>query len=504
MANRDVQHRVSDIVLEDDRLIKVGGQRQSPPTSPGPGGMAESHAEEVQEAGPADRPAYHHHVGVVHSVLEEDDWFSDDKTLRAENTRINWDKDKTISVNQFAKQWLHFDFVQEKWIQRAENKGKLSFQNWQAYAAIGAFAAMIAATGSKSDSVAGRIDVPPGTLYATGLGASTVEGFIIIPPSVSPPAGLFTVPAPRGSILEAAMLGVWALMAMTIGTGTYEIWGTPYDWVHARNVSEAFDSSQPPWVDNVADIESDFVVNEDHAKGIAIRELVYRAREANKWSVTLVDDPRIEYGDILQFTDGSKLYVEDFSRRLDRGSEAILDVKGFLIPLNKMRSEGAIRPPLEVPPPGTGTSEPPPGSGGGGTGGSGGEEGESTIPDYGSIVNMVEGWFNTTVPASENERGKAQMTRVIAWEIYKVNPNIGLLVKTGGNNVNGLSTDVVVQKPDGSFADVASHTDPSGGMVTITASWNDHPPDSNTSDMSRWVQPTEALANAPGPMTRKI
>ena len=161
-------------------------------------------------------------------------------------------------------------------------------------------------------------------------------------------------------IPEAAAMATYMFLTLNSGTGTYEIWGNPYDWVHARNISEAFDSSVPTWVDNGVDIESDFIANEEHAKVTVIRELIYQARAANKWTVTLVDDPRIEYGDILQFVDGNQLYVEDFTRRLERGSEATLEVKGFLIsPVSKARGGRpswkfllSLRPqsPLEVAP----------------------------------------------------------------------------------------------------------------------------------------------------------
>jgi hypothetical protein len=69
-----------------------------------------------------------------------------------------------------------------------------------------------------------------------------------------------------------------------------------------------------------------------------------------------------------------------------------------------------------------------------------------TLPDYSGIVATVEAMFNRTVPASENENGKAQMTRMIAWEINKVNPDMGLFSNTSGTNVNGLSTDLVVHR----------------------------------------------------------
>ena len=329
-ANRSLQGRHSDIILEDSRLLKIGGQRQRPPIT----------RVRVQWLNP-ELKMYKKQDQLLGSPVtitlgwfipywKRTVWYSDDHTLRAvpSSTRINYAT--STSVNEFAKKWLHFDFVHEDWTPQAENKGKLSFKNWQSIAADAAFLLMVGKIGSRSDMVAGEVLVstPPSSLVAAP-GTGQVSGVM----KVVPTTAFKTVPTPiTGSIAEALATGAWATMAMTLGTGTYEIWGTPFDWVHARNTSEAFDSSTPTWVDNNQDIESDFITNENHAKAVAIRELIYLARSANKWSVTLVDDPRIEFGDILEFTDGNQFYVEDFSRSLERGSEATLDVKGFLIP----------------------------------------------------------------------------------------------------------------------------------------------------------------------------
>ena len=334
MANRQLQGRVPDIVLEDSRLIKVGGQRQRPPKSRvrvmwlNP--TMKQYKKQDQLLGSPQTIT----LGWFIPYWKRTVWFSDDHTQRAVDgsTRINWNT--STSVNEFAKEWLGFDFVEEKWKQQAENRGKLSFRNWQSIAALSAFTAMIFITKTKVDHVQGLLTGNAGLV--PGLGGN-----------------LTTLPAAQGSIAESIALGTWALMAMTVGTGTYEIWGTPFEWVHARNISEAFNVRIPLWVDNPVDIESDFIVNEEHGKATAIRELIYQSREVNKWSVTLVDDPRIEYGDILKFTDGSQLYVEDFSRSLERGSEATLDVKGFLIPKAKISQRSIsspVAPPSVVPP----------------------------------------------------------------------------------------------------------------------------------------------------------
>jgi hypothetical protein len=62
---------------------------------------------------------------------------------------------------------------------------------------------------------------------------------------------------------------------------------------------------------------------------VAARELIYRVRSASVYGVTIVDDPRIEPGDLLQLPDGSRLYVTGYRRMLHRDAPAVLEVEGF-------------------------------------------------------------------------------------------------------------------------------------------------------------------------------
>jgi hypothetical protein len=121
------------------------------------------------------------------------------------------------------------------------------------------------------------------------------------------------------------------LSLMLIGTGIYEVWGNPYDWKHAKNTTEAYDTSGVQWLDNPETVECDLIMNESHADAIAVQELIYLARSASKTDTTIVDDLRMEKGDIVQFADGTKFYVENFTRSLTRGTAATLELQGFLI-----------------------------------------------------------------------------------------------------------------------------------------------------------------------------
>jgi hypothetical protein len=148
-------------------------------------------------------------------------------------------------------------------------------------------------------------------------------------PDIAPPFGGPTYPS--GKLVQGALeLSVLLVMA-SIGTGMYEVHGTPYDYVHARNTAEAYASNTPAWVENIEEIENDFVATEQAAQAYAVRELIYRARAASSYGLTIVDDPRIEPGDIVQLPDGSKVYVTDYHRDLSPGAPAVLDLQGFQV-----------------------------------------------------------------------------------------------------------------------------------------------------------------------------
>lgn len=124
------------------------------------------------------------------------------------------------------------------------------------------------------------------------------------------------------------------------------------------------------------------------------------------------------------------------------------------------------------------------------------------MQNYSSVVAGVLASFPTNIVlAEEEEEGKAQLTRKAAWAITQENPNIGLMSKTSGNAVAGLTVDVIMDKSDGSGADIASSKPEAPGFVTITSVWSTYLPNIDPEWLSRWVKPTQELANLPGPMS---
>lgn len=116
------------------------------------------------------------------------------------------------------------------------------------------------------------------------------------------------------------------------------------------------------------------------------------------------------------------------------------------------------------------------------------------------VNRILDTYYKSAIiPAEQEEFGKAQLCRQVAYEMNLVDDNIGLLKKTGGNNVLDMSVDIIMDKRDGSWADVVSSEQLPGGLVRIKAVWVGHPPDI-VGWQDLWVKPTLKLANTAGPM----
>jgi hypothetical protein len=90
------------------------------------------------------------------------------------------------------------------------------------------------------------------------------------------------------------------------------------------------------------------------------------------------------------------------------------------------------------------------------------------------------------------EGQKAYLTRRAAYYLNLINPDLGLLSKITGNNVMGLSTDIVV-KHNGDFYDIATDVatgDNNKRLVQPVNAGIDNDP----LLASKWIQPTKELA----------
>lgn len=97
-----------------------------------------------------------------------------------------------------------------------------------------------------------------------------------------------------------------------------------------------------------------------------------------------------------------------------------------------------------------------------------------SVPNHKSTVQAIfdqGGWTLST------DDGKAAFTRASAWALFQRDAHWGLVRKTSGSNVLGLSTDLVVWAGTGEIVDIATDT----GVI-----WGD---DKDPIDPGRWVPP---------------
>lgn len=178
------------------------------------------------------------------------------------------------------------------------------------------------------DDYSGKIRLDT-QVWVPTLATASLAG--ILAAAAIPDKVVFLATIPIGRIIQAGLEVALLLIMMSIGTGVYEVWGQPYDYVHAVNTTEAYLCDTPLWLEELVDIENDLVTDEAHAQAITQRELRYRAQEADRYGVDIVDDFEIDRGDILQLPTGEKLYVTGYTRDLSRGASAVLSIEGFRV-----------------------------------------------------------------------------------------------------------------------------------------------------------------------------
>lgn len=229
-------------------------------------------------------------MGYFKKRLKEPVYFSVDKTQRADNTYM-----KIVdSVNTFSL----LRVCDEEYIVVNEFKGIIELRSryW----------------------TPGLIAVIIGTLVAYSR-----------EPDIAPSGGGPTDPIGRVKTI-GLLAGILVIMA-AIGTGVYEVWGTPYEFAHGRNTTVARAENLPSHSLQESRLETSLVVSNEHAADLATMELSYKHAQSYMMSVKLLDDPRIEVGDILQFEDGSRMLVSGFNNDFSRGADAVISVDGFLI-----------------------------------------------------------------------------------------------------------------------------------------------------------------------------
>lgn len=281
--SRDITRPV-DLTIAMERVIAITGSKARPPITNVKVKWLSRHLSKVSQQ---DQIITRDTVTAGFFKLEQrrEEWFSEDRTQRAEKTYM-----KVIqSVNSGL-----LPVGDEEYMQLSTRHGELvvTTSAWVPALATASIIAMFAATA-----------IP-----------DTVAIFETIP---------------VGRIIHGAAEVAILLTMMSLGTGQYEFWGQPFDYVHAINTTEAFAKSAPRWADIERLIECDFITNENHAKTVAVMELLFESAQSVSWGCSIVDDPRLEIGDIISLPDASRLFITGYNRDLSRGEEAVLNIQGF-------------------------------------------------------------------------------------------------------------------------------------------------------------------------------
>jgi hypothetical protein len=134
---------------------------------------------------------------------------------------------------------------------------------------------------------------------------------------------------PTGRIIEGASIVAVLLAMMILGTGVYEIVGTPFDFAFLEKQAIAMLDNIPFWEEKQKDIRNDFISTEDHAHQLALNELLYEQSLGHPRTMVVQNDPRIEKGDIIQLANGCKFFVTQASKSMSRGGSFQLNLQGF-------------------------------------------------------------------------------------------------------------------------------------------------------------------------------
>lgn len=297
-VSRDLIGREPDVVLTNDRLLRVNASRSKAPTTRYILQWLDPNLTMVEQQGRM-LAECNLTAGFFTPVFWKHLTFSEDGTQRATQTYLRIQ----TSVNQFRIGGTDFlPCFLEEYSQDTDVNCRIMIitLGWTYVVLAAAIIAKLIASAIPDGVIVGGLFVSGGTTI------------------------------PIGRIIEAICDVAIFIIQAAMGTGDYQVWGVPFAYLHARNSSEAYDMDAIAWADNPTTVENDFIMNEAHAQAVCTRELIYLSRAASSWSMDLVEDRRIEKGDLIELPDGSAVYVTDFSRVLMGSRENKLTIQGFL------------------------------------------------------------------------------------------------------------------------------------------------------------------------------
>ena len=138
-------------------------------------------------------------------------------------------------------------------------------------------------------------------------------------PDQAPQAPAGVIPTiPEGRIAMIAVFVTDLITMMSIGSGSYEIWGMPFDFCYREIEFVAVVSGVEFWNENELEIENDIVDSCAVAEALATRELMYQQQVSNPRNIWMAHDLHIEQGDIIMLPDGRIYTVTNWNYNINR------------------------------------------------------------------------------------------------------------------------------------------------------------------------------------------
>jgi len=145
--------------------------------------------------------------------------------------------------------------------------------------------------------------------------------------------GGYTIPV--GSIVQSILLSLLLYTLSIQSSGTYEIRGIPILPVFQEISAVMTAEGTQDYLLNQKEIQNDWINTQEDLLDTAMIELLFEVAQGKPRHVELVDDLRLEIGDIIQIpldTQPLRLWIDSMRRVLGRESVPFLTLSGYLVP----------------------------------------------------------------------------------------------------------------------------------------------------------------------------
>ncbi|MGH9462434.1 MAG: hypothetical protein ACRD1X_14550 [Vicinamibacteria bacterium] len=131
-------------------------------------------------------------------------------------------------------------------------------------------------------------------------------------------------------LANAALAGLlWAMQF--VGTGRYEIWGKPFEYVYQELVSDNRLTGLDPEELRKAEYRNDFVSTIEELDELGAKHLRREVLKNQVYELEILDDPLLEVDDVVELGDGSRYYVTTLRKTLRRNGRATMTLTAWKV-----------------------------------------------------------------------------------------------------------------------------------------------------------------------------